>query len=101
MRIDGNDINLDALFQVQNNEQRTDAQDQERVRQLNQVQDRLEFSTDSRNIQPLVDRAKEAPDVRAERVAQIRGQLEAGTYNIRAERVADAIITGSIVDSKA
>ncbi len=100
MRIDGNDINLDALYKVQNDEQNSQEQKSE-VQRTEQVQDRLEFSTDSRTIQPLVDQVKQAPDVRAERVAEISRQVADGTYNIRAEKVADAIITGSIVDESA
>ncbi len=100
MRI--NDVgNLDALFQVQNNEQRQGAQEQRQVEQSNSQRDRLEFSTDSRNVQSLVKNAGEAPEVRAERVDQIRNEIDNGTYNIRAERVAEAIITGRIVSTDA
>ena len=92
--------NLDALIQVQNNEQRQDAE-QRQVKQSNAQRDTLEFSTESRTVQSLAKSPGEAPALRAERVEQIRNQVDNGTYNVRAERVADAIITGRIVSADA
>ncbi|MEE8587359.1 MAG: flagellar biosynthesis anti-sigma factor FlgM [Acidobacteriota bacterium] len=91
--------NLDALFQVQNNEQRQDAQEQRQVEQSNSQRDRLEFSTASRQVQSMLAGAGQTTEVRTERVDQIRNQIENGTYNVRAERVAEAIITGRIVST--
>lgn len=101
MRIDGTNP-LSALIEAQqHNENSSDAAERQRVEQSSQGQDRLELSTDSRNIRPLVEQANEAPEVRADRVAEISRQLDNGTYNINAERVADALITGSIVNTEA
>ncbi|HSR50122.1 MAG TPA: flagellar biosynthesis anti-sigma factor FlgM [Acidobacteriota bacterium] len=100
MRIDGTNP-LHALIEAQQQNENSDAAERQRVDQSSKDQDRLEFSTDSRNIRPLVERANEAPDVRTDRVAEISRQLESGTYNINAERVADALITGSIVNTEA
>ncbi|NLO05464.1 MAG: flagellar biosynthesis anti-sigma factor FlgM [candidate division WS1 bacterium] len=36
----------------------------------------------------------EVPEVRAERVAELKAQVEAGTYRVDAERVADQILKG-------
>lgn len=100
MRIDGTNP-LNALVEAQHQNEKAESGEDQRVDQSNQGRDRLELSTDSRNLRPLVEKAKEAPDVRSERVAEISRQLDNGTYNIRAERVADALITGSILSEQA
>jgi negative regulator of flagellin synthesis FlgM len=62
------------------------------------VQDRLEFSSAARNFEELVEKAVSAPEVRAERVAEIKEALESGNYSVKADQVADAIIKGSLID---
>lgn len=102
MKINGNDPFVNSRLQVQQQEQKHEEQQQsEKVRQLNGVQDRLEFSAGTRELQGYLKKANEAPEVRAERIAEISRQLEAGTYNIKAEKVAEAIITGSLLDDLA
>ena len=41
---------------------------------------------------------RSTPDVRAERVEQIKSALQEGTYNVKAEVIADKIIGGNIID---
>ncbi len=63
--------------------------------------DRLELSVAGRELQALTQKAGESPEVRAERIAELRSRIEAGTYNIKAQEVAEAIITGSLIDRSA
>jgi len=60
--------------------------------------DRIELSVRSREIQHLDEMIRSTPDVRADRVEQIRSALKEGTYNVKAEMIADKIIGGSIID---
>lgn len=99
MKIDGSDAQLNPLLSV-DKEQSSDQRNNAPVRSSDRGQDRLEFSTESRAIQPLVDQVKQSPDIRTDKVAEISQQVESGTYNVRAEVVADAIISGSIVSEK-
>ena len=60
--------------------------------------DRLELSVRSREISHLEELIRSTPDVREDRVNQVRSEIESGTYNIKAEKIADKIIGGSLLD---
>lgn len=60
--------------------------------------DRVEISVRSREYQHLDALIRSIPDVREAKVEQIRQAIENGTYNVRAEQVADKIIGGSLID---
>ncbi|MCX8083861.1 MAG: flagellar biosynthesis anti-sigma factor FlgM [Calditerrivibrio sp.] len=49
-------------------------------------------------VSSLLDRVKNAPDIRKEKVDQIRSQLEAGTYNVSGKKVAEKIV-GAALDN--
>jgi negative regulator of flagellin synthesis FlgM len=60
--------------------------------------DRIELSVRSREIQHLDELIRSAPDVREARVEQVRKEIESGTYNVKAERIADKILGGNLID---
>jgi negative regulator of flagellin synthesis FlgM len=98
MEINGNN----PLIGLNNNVQRFDApQQSERVQKGSGAPsnaDRLELSVRSLEISHLEDLIRSTPDVREERVAQVRSEIESGTYNIKAEKIADKIIGGNLLD---
>jgi len=61
--------------------------------------DRIELSVRGREIQHLDQLIQAAPDVRQEKIDAVRSAIEAGTYNVKAEKIADKIIGGGIIDS--
>ena len=60
--------------------------------------DRLELSVRSRQISHLNELIQSTPDIREEKVEQVRKELESGTYNVKAEKIAEKIIGGNILD---
>jgi flagellar biosynthesis anti-sigma factor FlgM len=60
--------------------------------------DRIELSVRSREILHLDELIQSTPDIREAKVAQIQGAIEGGTYNVRAEQIADKIIGGNLID---
>ena len=60
--------------------------------------DRIELSVRSREIQHLDELIQSTPDVRENKVEEIRSAIESGTYNVRAEKIADKILNGSLID---
>ena len=60
--------------------------------------DRIELSIRSREVQQLDEMIRSTPDVRADKVEQVRRALENGTYNVKAEMIAEKIIGGGIID---
>jgi len=75
----------------------------QRVQKFNQQDqspgtDRIELSVRSREVQHIDDLIRATPDVRQSKIDQVRGAIESGTYNVKAEKVADKIITGNLID---
>ena len=60
--------------------------------------DRLELSVRSLQISHFDELIQSTPDVRESRVAQVRSALENGTYNVKAEKIAEKIIGGNLLD---
>jgi negative regulator of flagellin synthesis FlgM len=60
--------------------------------------DRVELSVRSREIQHLDELIRSTPDVREALVERVRRSIENGTYNVRAEQVAEKILGGNIFD---
>ena len=60
--------------------------------------DRLELSVRSRQISHLDELIRSTPDVRESRIEQVRRELESGTYNVKAEKIAEKIIGGNLLD---
>lgn len=50
--------------------------------------DKLEISNTAKYFQVALKAAKDSPDIREEKVEQIKQQIETGTYNVSAEEVA-------------
>jgi len=60
--------------------------------------DRIELSVRGREIQQLDELIRSTPDVREAKVEQIRSAIESGTYNVKAEKIADKILGGNVID---
>src|SRR5512139_986330 len=60
--------------------------------------DRLELSLRGREISHLNDLIQSTPDVREDRVEKVRQELETGTYNVKAEKIAEKILGGDLLD---
>ncbi len=60
--------------------------------------DRLELSVRSLEISHLEELIRSTPDVRESKVEQVRRDIESGTYNIKAEKIAEKIIGGNLLD---
>jgi negative regulator of flagellin synthesis FlgM len=60
--------------------------------------DRIELSVRGREIQHLNDLIRSTPDIREAKVEQIRSAVENGTYNVKAEKIADKILGGNVID---
>lgn len=54
--------------------------------------DKIELSDRAGRINELVDRIKELPDVRFDKVSALRAKIEANEFNPSSEAIADAIL---------
>lgn len=98
MKIDGNNPYLNPEFQVQQRELTSQREAQKTQEQPDANRDRLELSVTGKELQYLSQKVHEAPEVRSERVAEIKSRIDAGTYDIKAQEIAEAMITGSLID---
>jgi negative regulator of flagellin synthesis FlgM len=98
MEIDG----TNPLIGVNNSVQRIDAsQPSERPQkggEEHSESDRLELSIIGREKAHLDELIRATPDVRDDKVEQVRLEIESGTYNIKAEKIAERIIGGNLLD---
>ena len=60
--------------------------------------DRLDLSARSREISHLNELIQSTPDVREDKVEKVRQELENGTYNVKAEKIAEKILGGDLLD---
>ena len=61
--------------------------------------DKVSVSSNAQVARKAADAAKESPDVRADRVAEIKAQMANGTYHVDAGRIADKLLEGKGVGS--
>ena len=86
---------------VQDRQQTKKNAKENKLQPVDSGKDRLELSTDTRKIESYQKIAQEAPEVRTERVNELKEKVDTQTYDIKAEEVAESLITGSIVDELA
>jgi negative regulator of flagellin synthesis FlgM len=90
------------LIVLNNNVQRLETPAlSENVQKSNGVQsdsDRLELSARGREISHFNDLIQSTPDIREAKVEQVRREIESGTYNVKAEKIAEKILTGNLLD---
>jgi|WetSurMetagenome_2_1015567.scaffolds.fasta_scaffold788937_2 negative regulator of flagellin synthesis FlgM len=95
--------NSNPLIGSNTNVQRLEnSQKQERIQKSdggpNLDADRLELSVRSREISRFDELVRLTPDVRENKVEQVRREIEAGTYNVKAEKIAEKIIGGGLLN---
>ena len=61
-------------------------------------EDKVALSPEAKQIQDAKERLDSLPDVREDKVAEIKEQIEAGTYTIDGEKIAFKMIRESILD---
>jgi flagellar biosynthesis anti-sigma factor FlgM len=90
------------LIVLNNNVQRLDSSRQVgRVQQRSgdsSASDQLDLSNRILEMSHFQDLAQSVPDVRESKVEQVRGAIESSTYNVKAEKIAEKIIEGNLLD---
>ena len=56
------------------------------------IGDQIDVSSTGKEIGQLVERAKNLPSIRQERVAELRELIESGQYEVSSKSIADAIL---------
>ncbi len=69
----------------------------QKVEQKTAVEDKVSLSANARDINIAKNAVQAAPEIREEAVQDIKKQVDAGTYEIDSEKIADKIV-GSNID---
>ena len=58
--------------------------------------DQVDISSDAREVEQAREFAKELPDVRADKIAEIKAKIAAGEYQIDSQAIADRILQQAV-----
>jgi len=62
--------------------------------------DKIELSREAKDFQAALDAVKQIPDIRQDKVEEIKSKILTGAYNVSAEEVAGKIVEGIIINEK-
>ncbi len=89
---------------LQNVGQSPSANPAEKNQKLNETEaqnvsgDRVEFSARSREMQKIYEVLQRTPDVRSEKVSELKRLIEEGRYRVKSDDLAEKIIRDSLLD---
>ena len=93
-------VNIEAYVnQVQNKDKADAASEQPETQQAKA--DTVALSNTAQKIQEAQKQLEAIPDVREDKVAQLKEQIENGTYEIDEEKIADKILKDSLFNDLA
>jgi negative regulator of flagellin synthesis FlgM len=61
-------------------------------------EEKVDLSTTAKDIQQASNALSSLPDVREQKVAEIKSQVQQGTYNVSGDKIAGKMVGESIVD---
>lgn len=62
------------------------------------TEEKVDLSTQAKDIQQINNTLSQLPDVREEKIQELKSQVEKGTYNVNGEDIAGKMVGESIVD---
>ena len=90
-------VNIDAYVnQVQEDKNKVDAAGQQEQQQAKA--DTVALSSAAKDIQEAQRKLEAIPDVREDKVAQLKEQIENGTYEIDEEKIADKMLKDALLN---
>jgi flagellar biosynthesis anti-sigma factor FlgM len=61
-------------------------------------EEKVDLSTKARDVQSIKNALAGIPDIREEKVQELRNRIDAGTYNVSGEKIAGKIVGESLLD---
>jgi len=90
-------IKIDAYRNIVKDKNKIDGSSSNSPKSI-QSEDKVDLSQNAREIKEAREQLDSIPDVREEKVAEIKSQLEKGTYNIDGKKIAFNMIRESLID---
>lgn len=90
-----NTLNIDAYVNNINDKQKTDNASDKAEKNVAKT-DTVNISDAAKEIQEVRKQLDDIPDVRTEKVQQLKNEIENGTYEIKSEEIADKMLRESL-----
>lgn len=91
------DVSTQYIQQYQRNESAAPAAEKQAAAQT-KTTEKVDLSTMAKDIQKAKVEVSKLPDVREEKVREIKDQVDKGTYNVSGEQIANKMVGESIID---
>jgi negative regulator of flagellin synthesis FlgM len=92
-----NTINIDAYVNNINDKQKAENTSEKAEKNVAKT-DTVNISDAAKEIQEVRKELDNIPDVRAEKVEQLKNQIENGTYEIKSEEIAEKMLKDSLLN---
>ncbi len=90
-------VNIDAYVNQVQDKDKADAISKQPDKQQTKT-DTVVLSDTAKTVQEAQTQLESIPDVREEKVAELREQIESGTYEIDAEKIADKMLKEALLN---
>ena len=94
---DVKDTNAQMIQQYQRNDNMRQNSDKQVGRAL-VPEEKVDLSTKARDIQQIKSALAKLPEIREEKVQELKNVIEAGTYNVSGDKIAGKMVGESLLD---
>lgn len=94
---DVKDTNAQIIQQYQRNDNMRQNSDKQ-VSRASVPEEKVDLSTKARDIQQIKSALAKLPEIREEKVRDLKEAIEAGTYNVSGEKIAGKMVGESLLD---
>ncbi|MGV8056614.1 MAG: flagellar biosynthesis anti-sigma factor FlgM [Smithellaceae bacterium] len=95
---DVKDVSAQMVQQYQKNDNYVASSDKQAANATTITGEKVDLSTQAKDIQQAKNALSKVPDVREEKVQEIKSQVEKGVYNVSGEKIAGKMVGESIID---
>jgi negative regulator of flagellin synthesis FlgM len=96
---DVKDVSAQMVQQYQKNDSYAVANsDKQTTNATTITEEKVDLSTQAKDIQQATNALSQEPDIREEKVKEIKSQVDSGKYNVSGEKIAGKMVGESIVD---
>ena len=93
----GNSI-TELISQYKINEEKVSSEPEKQAANSVVPEEKVTLSSAARDIQQAEKAIKELPDVREEKVQELKDQIETGNYDVNGEKIAEKMLNQSFMD---
>jgi len=93
----GNSL-TELISQYKTNEKKVNSEPEKQIADSVAPEEKVSLSSAARDIQQAKKAIEELPDVREEKVRELKDQIETGRYDVGGEKIAGKMIGESILD---